>query len=124
MLKKNYYQITEDWLKDNYVMWVCNASFISPCWPTKISLKKLITPIQITGPTSTPPIGGINFLVKLRIEFEGIEMNNHKPLFNSIFGYQVRINLIQKTKVRYDREIPKQTSKIWRGFSNKEITII
>ena len=106
------------------MIWVCNASFISPCWPTKISLKKLITPIQITGPTSTPPIGGINFLVKLRIEFYGIEIINQKPLLNSIFGYQVRINLIKKTIVKYDRAIPKQTSKIWRGFSNKEITII
>ena len=102
----------------------CNASLISPCWPTKISLKKLITAIQITGPTSTPPIGGINFLVKLRIEFDGIEINNHKPLFNSIFGYQVRINRIKKTTVRYDRRIPKLKSKIWREFINKEITII
>ena len=101
-----------------------NASFISPCWPTKISLIKLITPIQITGPTSTPPIGGINFLVKLRIELDGIEINNHNPWFKSIFGYQVRINLIKKTIVRYDREIPKLTSKIWREFTNKEITII
>ena len=97
---------------------------ISPCWPTKISLKKLITPIQITGPTSTPPIGGINFLVKLRIELDGIEMNNHKPLLKSIFGYQVRINLIKKTIVSYDREIPKITFRIWREFSSKEITII
>ena len=97
---------------------------MSPCWPTKISLKKLITPIQITGPTSTPPIGGINFLVTFRMELEGIEMNNHKPLFNSIFGYQVRINLIKKTIVRNDREIPKLTSKILRKFTSKEITII
>ena len=51
-------------------------------------------------------------------------MNNQKPLFNSIFGYQERINLIKKTKVKYDKEIPKQRSKIWRGFSSKEITII
>ncbi len=101
-----------------------NASFISPCWPTKISLIKVITPIQITGPTSTPPIGGINFLVKLRIELDGIEINNHKPLFKSIFGYQVSINLIKKTTVRYDREIPKLISKIWRDFESKEITII
>ena len=69
-------------------------------------------------------MGGINFLVKLRIELEGIEMNSHKPLFNSIFGYQVRINLIKKTIVKYDRKIPKQKSKILRGFSSKEITII
>ena len=54
-------------------------------------------PIQITGPTSTPPIGGIIFLVKLRIELDGIEINNHKPLLKSIFGYQVSINLIRKT---------------------------
>ena len=101
-----------------------NASFISPCWPTKISLKKLITPIQITGPTSTPPIGGINFFVKLRIEFDGIEINNQKPLFKGIFGYQVSINLIKKTSVRYDKKIPRLTSKIWSERSSKEITII
>ena len=101
-------------MKNNYVICVCSASFISPCWPTKISLKKLITPIQITGLTSTPPMGGIIFFVKLRIELDGIEINNHKPLLKSIFGYQVRINLIKKTIVRYDREIPKIKSKIWR----------
>ena len=97
---------------------------MSPCWPTKISLKKLIIPIQITGPTSTPPIGGINFLVKLRIEFDGIEISNQNPLFKSIFGYQERINLIKKTIVSYDRKIPKLISKIWREFTSKEITII
>ncbi len=75
------------------------------------------------GPTSTPPIGGINFLVKLRIEFDGIEIKNHKPLPKSILGYQVRINLIKKTKVRYDRKIPKLISKILREFISKEITI-
>ncbi len=90
------------------------ASFISPCWPTKISLIKLIIPIQITGPTSTPPIGGINFLVKFRIELDGIEINNHNPLFKSTFGYQVRINLIKKTIVRNDRKIPNVISKICR----------
>tara|TARA_B100000902_G_C26803049_1_gene665398 strand:+ start:384 stop:635 length:252 start_codon:yes stop_codon:yes gene_type:complete len=81
-------------------------------------------PIQITGPTSTPPIGGINFLVNLRMELDGIEINNHKPLLKSILGYQVSINLIKKTIVRNDRAIPKQTSKIWREFTSKEITII
>ena len=97
---------------------------MSPCWPTKISLKKLITPIQITGPTSTPPTGGINFLVMFRIALDGIEINNQKPLLKSTFGYQVRINLIKKTMVRYDRKIPKLISKIWRDFTNKEITNI
>ena len=71
-------------------------------------------PIQITGPTSTPPIGGINFLVKFRIELDGIEINNQKPLLKSIFGYQVRINLIKKTIVRNDRTIPNIISKIGR----------
>ena len=71
-----------------------------------------MTPIQMPGPTSTPPIGGINFLVKLRIELDGIEISSHKPLFNSILGYQVRINLIRKTIVRYEREIPKLIFKI------------
>ena len=105
-------------------IFVCNASLIRPCWPTIISVKKLMTPIQITGPTSTPPIGGITFLVKLRIELDGIEINNHKPLLKSIFGYQVRINLIKKTIIRYVREIPKVTFKIWRELTSKEITII
>ena len=77
----------------------------------------------MTGPTSTPPIGGISFLVKLRIELDGIDTNNHIPLLKSIFGYQVRINLIKKITVRYDREIPKITSKIWRDSTSKEITI-
>ncbi len=62
--------------------------------------------------------------MKLRIVVDGIEINNHKPLFKSIFGYQVRINLIKKTIDRYDKEIPKLTSKSWREFTNKEITII
>ena len=69
-------------------------------------------------------MGGINFLVEFKIELDGIEINNQKPLLKSIFGYQVRINLIKKTIVRYDTEIPKLTSKIWREFSSKEITII
>ena len=75
-------------------------------------IRDSITPIQITGPTSTPPIGGISFLVKLRIELDGIEINNTKPLLKSLFGYQVSINLIRKTIVRYEREIPKLISKI------------
>ena len=65
----------------------------------------------MTGPTSTPPIGGINFLVKLRIELVGIAINNHKPLFISTFGYQVNINLIKKIRVRNDRRIPNERSK-------------
>ncbi len=58
------------------------------------------------------PIGGINFLVKFRIELDGIEINNHNPLCKSTFGYQVRINLIKKTIVRNDRKIPNVISKI------------
>ena len=57
-------------------------------------------------------MGGISFLVNLRIELDGIEINNHKPLLKLIFGYQVNISLIRKTIVRYEREIPKLISKI------------
>ena len=88
------------------------ANLIKPCWPTIISLRKLIIPIQITGPTSTPPMGGISFLVKFKIEFVGIAINNQKPLFKSILGYQVNINLIKKTRVRNDKRIPSVKSKI------------
>ena len=58
------------------------------------------------------------------MELDGIETNNHKPLLKSIFGYQVSINLIRKTIVKYEREIPKLTSKICSEFTSKEITII
>ena len=68
-------------------------------------------PIQITGPTSTPPIGGIIFFVKFKIELVGIAINNQNPLFKLIFGYQVNINLIKKTNVRNDKRIPRERSK-------------
>ena len=93
-------------------MLFCIASLINPCWPTNISLRKLIIPIQITGLTSTPPIGGINFFVKPKIELVGIAINNQKPLFKLIFGYQDNINLIKKTRVRNDKTIPSEISKI------------
>ena len=66
----------------------------------------------MTGPTSTPPIGGISFLVMFKIEFVGIAINNQKPLFKSIFGYQVIINLIRNANVRNDKKIPSVISKI------------
>ena len=88
------------------------AIFIKPCWPTRISLKKLIIPIHITGLTSTPPIGGIIFLVNFKSEFVGKATNNQKPLFKSILGYQVNINLIKKTNVKNDKKIPKEKSMI------------
>ena len=66
----------------------------------------------MTGPTSTPPIGGIIFLVRFKIELVGIAINNQKPLFKSIFGYQVNINLIKKTRVKNDKKIPNVKSKM------------
>ncbi len=68
----------------------------------------------MTGPTSTPPIGGIIFLVKFKIELVGIVINNQKPLFKSTFGYQVNINLIRKTSVRNDKKIPSVRSKTYK----------
>ena len=56
-------------------------------------------------------MGGINFLVKFKIELVGIAINNQKPLFKSTFGYQVNINLIKKTRVRNDKRIPRVRSK-------------
>ena len=66
----------------------------------------------MTGPTSTPPMGGINFLVKFKIELVGTAINNQRPLFKSTFGYQVNINLIKKTSVRNDKKIPSVRSKM------------
>ena len=100
------------------------ANLIKPCWPTNISLRKLIIPIQTTGPTSTPPIGGIIFLVKFKIEFVGIATSIQKPLLTLIFGYQVNISLIKKINVRNDKKIPKVISKMGKYFDNNEITII
>ena len=90
------------------------ANLIKPCWPTNISLRKLIIPIHITGPTSTPPIGGINVRVKFKIELVGTAINNQRPLFKSTFGYQVNINLIKKTSVRNDKKIPSVRSKTFK----------
>ena len=78
----------------------------------------------MTGPTSTPPIGGIIFLVKFKIELVGIAINNQKPLFKSIFGYQVSINLIKKTRVRNDKKIPNVKSKMGKKLEYNEITIV
>ena len=68
----------------------------------------------MTGPTSTPPMGGINFLVKFKIEFVGTAINNQRPLFKSTFGYQVNINLNKKTSVRNDKIIPSVRSKTFK----------
>ena len=56
-------------------------------------------------------MGGINFLVTFKIELVGIAINNQNPLFKSTFGYQVKINLIKKTRVRNDKRIPSVRSK-------------
>ena len=68
----------------------------------------------MTGPTSTPPMGGINFLVKFKIELVGTAINNQRPLFKSTFGYQVNINLIKNTSVRNDKRIPNVRSKTFK----------
>ena len=46
-----------------------------------------------------------------QIELVGIAINNQKPLFKSTFGYQVKINLSKKTRVRNDKRIPSVRSK-------------
>ena len=68
----------------------------------------------MTGATSTPPMGGISFLVRFKIELVGTAINNQKPLFKSTFGYQVNINLIKKTSVRNDKRIPSVRSKTFK----------
>ena len=65
----------------------------------------------MTGPTSTPPIGGIIFLVKFKIKLVGIAIKNQTPLFKLTFGYHVNINLIKKANVRNDKSIPNARSK-------------
>ena len=65
----------------------------------------------MTGPTSTPPIGGIIFLVKFKIKLVGIAINNQTPLLKLTFGYQVSISLIKKASVRNDKSIPSVRSK-------------
>ena len=71
-------------------------------------------PIQITGDTSTPPMGGIIFFVIFKIWFVGKVTIIQNPLPPFIFGYQVIINLIRNTKVKNDNSIPKDKSKIGR----------
>ena len=85
---------------------------INPCCPTRISLAKLISPIHMTGVTSTPPIGGTTFLVRFKIGLDGIEIINQNPLLILIFGYHVKINLIRKIKVNIDKSKPNAKSII------------
>ena len=73
---------------------------------------------------STPPMGGIICFVILSILFVGKVTIIQKPLVESIFGYQVIINLIRNIKVRNERNMPKVTSKIGRSLNNNEITIV
>ena len=97
---------------------------MSPCWPTSISRVRLIIPIHITGVTSTPPIGGIIFLVNFRIELVGNRTIIHNPFEVSIFGYQDIISLMRKVKVSKDNASPKKISKKVKNFICNEITIL
>jgi len=99
-------------------------SLIRPCWPTNISRIKLIIPIHITGVTSTPPIGGIIFLVNFRIELVGNRTIIHNPFDVSIFGYQDIISLMRKAKVSKDSDSPKVKFKKIKNFVCNEITIL
>ena len=81
-------------------------------------------PIQITGDTSTPPMGGIIFFVKFKIWFVGNVTIIQKPFVPFILGYQVIINLMRNTKVRNDNTIPKNKSKNGRKLFINVMTII
>ena len=52
------------------------------------------------GVTSTPPIGAKIFLVATKIGSVGKKTIGHKPVFKSIFGYQVKIILKRNARVR------------------------
>lgn len=71
-----------------------------PCCPTINSRNKLVKPKQITGVISTPPIGFMNFLNSFKNGSVGIAIICQKPLLRLIFGYQLRIILIKKARVK------------------------
>jgi len=81
-------------------------------------------PIHITGVTSTPPIGGMIFLLNLRIELVGNRMIIQNPLEVSIFGYQDMISLMRKANVSKDSDNSKVISKKVKNFVCNEITIL
>lgn len=83
---------------------------------------RLIKPNQITGVTSTPPIGEINFLVIAKIGSVGQATKGQKPLLRLIFGYQVRIIRNKNARVNRDSKKPSNRFKKGRDWIKPEVT--
>ena len=58
-------------------------------------------PIQITGPTSTPPMGGMNFLVKFKIELVGNVINNQKRRPVDQTSHFISLNKFQRYRINH-----------------------
>ena len=96
----------------------------NPCCPIINSLKRLNNPTQITGDTSTPPIGGTIFLVKESIDSVGSTISIQNPLFESTFGYQVRIILKRNNNIKIVKPTFRLKLVIVRRLVEIEITKI
>ncbi len=80
---------------------------------------RLVSPNQITGVISTPPIGLTNFLVIAKNGSVGNEIKGQRPLLRFIFGYQVRIIRIRKESVRAPRRKPSNMLMVGRYSINR-----
>ena len=69
----------------------------------------------MTGVTSTPPIGEINFLVITNTGSVGQAIKGQKPLLRLIFGYQVRTIRNKNAIVKAERKKPSNRLKIGRA---------
>lgn len=88
----------------SYTFW--DRSTSSPWGPTNISFKKLTNPNQTTGVTSTPPRGGITFLVRLRNGSVGAYATTYGNFFTGSLGYQDMTILRMNKNPRAERKGP------------------
>ena len=108
MVKQNGYFVIDD---INWIIYSKNNS-----------LKRLIKPTHIIGVTSTPPIGRTIFRVAISTGSVGKKIIGQKPVLKSIFGYQVKIILRRKARVRAPIKKPIKKCRVGRLLINKGIT--
>jgi hypothetical protein len=91
---------------------------INPCWPRRISLKKVKIPTQIIGEISTPPRGGISFRMGINKGSVGKPIKLPGKRLRSTWGYQVKTILRINKRDINPRTIPRARTEILAKFIN------
>ena len=71
---------------------------------------------------STPPMGEMNFLVRVNTGSVGMLKRSQNPLLTLMFGYQVKISLIRNAKVNMARPNPRRKWIIGSAFNSNGVT--